>query len=283
MVLTERCVKCLYGRQEAISKDADYLLEIERILKNRGEGDSAPYMVYLFNQVYERKYGKKYSFEKEKKECNDLVLSMQEEIRKKIHAANDPLEQALMFARIGNYMDYGALKKVDTEEFLTLLSDAVWSKKDHEVYQIFLEECKEAKNFLLISDNCGEIVFDKLFLEILKERFPELKVTVMVRGGNVLNDATKEDARYVGLHEVADIITNGEAVSGTIYHLLSEEAKEVLEHADVILSKGQGNFESLSRRGYHVFYAFLCKCDLFMERFQVPKFTGMFLEEACLE
>ncbi len=282
MLVTERCVKCLYGRQEAVSKDEDYLSEIRQILNNRGEMDSAPYMVYLFNQVYEKKYGKKYSFEKEKKECNDFVLSMQEKLRKELRRADDPLERALCFARIGNYMDYGALKEVDTDAFLKLLSDASWSSRDHEVYQSFLEECGRAEHFLLIADNCGEIVLDKLLLEILKERFPKLEITVMVRGGKVLNDVTAEDAEYVGLHETADIITNGKPLSGTVYHLLSDEAKEVFERADVILSKGQGNFESLSRQGHHVFYMFLCKCDLFTERFQVPRFTGLFLEEGIL-
>lgn len=283
MLLTERCVKCLYSRQEAISKEEGYLSEIRQILENRGEFDTAPYMVYLFNQAYEKWYGKKYSFEKEKKECNDFVLSMQEEIKNKILQAEDPLEMALHFARIGNYMDYGALKEVDTDAFLRLLSEAVWSSRDHQVYLSFLEECEKAENFLLIADNCGEIVLDKILLQILKKRFPKLKLTVMVRGGRVLNDVTEEDARYVGIHETADIITNGEPVSGTVYHLLSDEAKEILDYADVILAKGQGNFESLAKQGHHVFYTFLCKCDLFTERFQVPKFTGMFIEEGAKE
>ena len=279
MFLTEKCVKCLYDRQKKISKDEEYLSEIEHILKNRGEQDTAPYMVYLFNRVYEKRFGKKYSYEKEKKECNDLLLSMQEDLRKELLEAENPIEKALNFARIGNYMDYGALKEVDTGRFLTLFKETVWSEKDHKVYLSFLKECEMAKSFLLIADNCGEIVLDKLLIEMLKKRFSDLKVTVMVRGGRVLNDVTMEDAKYVGMHEVADIVTNGEAVSGTVYHLLSEEAKKILDQADVILAKGQGNFESMSRQGRHIFYTFLCKCDLFTERFQVPKFTGMFVEE----
>lgn len=279
MFLTEKCVKCLYGRQEAVSKDEDYLSEIRNILKNRGEQDTAPYMVYLFNQVYEKYYGKKYSYEKEKKACNDLLLSMQDELRSELLKAEEPIEKALNFARIGNYMDYGALKEVDPDRFLELFEEKAWSERDHKVYLSFMKKCEAAKNFLLVADNCGEIVLDKLLIEVIKKRFPALYVTVMVRGGRVLNDVTLEDARYAGIHEVADIVTNGEAVSGTVYHLLSKEAREVLDHADVILAKGQGNFESMSRQGRHIFYTFLCKCDLFTERFQVPKFTGMFIEE----
>ena len=279
MFINENCVKCLYNRQAAITEDKDYLAEIRTILENRGETDTAPYMVYLFNQVYEKRFGKKYSYEKEKKECNDLLLSMQEEIREQIRRSEEPLEKALSFARVGNYMDYGALKNVDTETFLNLLSGAAWTEADHKVFQTFLKECEDAASFLLIADNCGEIVLDKIFIEFLKDRFPELRVTVMVRGGRVLNDVTKEDAVYAGIDKVAHIITNGRPVSGTVYHLLSEEAQDILENADVILSKGQGNYESLSRQERHIFYAFLCKCELFIHKFQVPKFTGMFIEE----
>ena len=104
-------------------------------------------------------------------------------------------------------------------------------------------------------------------------------VTVMVRGGEVLNDVTAEDAEYTGLSRVAGIVSNGAPVAGTIYDMLSPEAKAALDDADVILAKGQGNYETLGARGRHVFYSMLCKCDLFVERFRVPRFTGIFLEE----
>lgn len=80
-------------------------------------------------------------------------------------------------------------------------------------------------------------------------------------------------------NNLADIISNGEAIAGTIYEMLTDEAKGVLDTSDVILAKGQGNYESMSGQGRHIFYEFLCKCDLFTTRFNVPKLTGMFIEE----
>ena len=102
----------------------------------------------------------------------------------------------------------------------------------------------------------------------------------MVRGGEVLNDATMEDAEYVGLTQTARVISSGSAAAGTIYSMLSAEARQALDSADVILAKGQGNYESLSHQGRHIFYSFLCKCELFTERFSVPPLTGMLVEEA---
>ena len=120
---------------------------------------------------------------------------------------------------------------------------------------------------------------DKLMIEQLKKRFLHLTVRALVRGSEVLNDATIEDAQYTGLDKVAEIIPNGDAIAGTIYDMLPQEAKRALDESDVILSKGQGNYESMSGQGRHVFYAFLCKCDLFTSRFNVPKLTGILVEE----
>lgn len=140
-------------------------------------------------------------------------------------------------------------------------------------------QCEDAKSFLLIADNCGEIVLDKLFLSELHRRFPELDLSVMVRGGEVLNDATMEDAEYVDLPQIARVISSGSNAAGTIYDMLSPEARDALDSAQVILTKGQGNYESLSHQGRHIFYSFLCKCEIFTERFSVPPLTGMLVEE----
>ena len=179
----------------------------------------------------------------------------------------------------GNYIDFGAMNEVDEDTFLGLFDRVDMQERDVPVYRSFLNACEKASEFLLITDNCGEIVLDKLMIRQLKNRFPKLHVTLLMRGKDVLNDATPADAVYFGLDALADIVDNGLAIAGTIPSMLPEPAFKALEKADVILAKGQGNYESLSRQGYHVFYAFLCKCELFMNRFQVPKLTGIFVEE----
>ena len=107
-----------------------------------------------------------------------------------------------------------------------------------------------------------------------------MQLSVMVRGGEALNDVTEADARYVGIDQVAQIISNGPAVAGTVYELLPPDAKRCVDEADVILSKGQGNYETFANHGFCAFYLFLCKCDLFTELFDVPKLTGMFIEQS---
>ena len=111
------------------------------------------------------------------------------------------------------------------------------------------------------------------------KRFPQLSVKILVRGKEVLNDATMEDAIYTGMDRIGEVLAGGEAVAGVVYDMLPQDLKTVLDETDVILAKGQGNYETMSGQGRHIFYAFLCKCDLFVNRFQVPRLTGMFVEE----
>lgn len=279
MRISQSCAECLYERQKNKTNNAEYLAEIKRLLDNRKETDTSPYMVYLFNKAHLKYFGKAADYSAIKKQYNDLVLSMEESLHREISSAEDPLAKALIMARIGNYIDFGAMNSIDSGEFLELFRSTEMREGDRMTYEAFLRECTDAKTFLLICDNCGEIVLDKLMLEQLKKRFPQLTVRAMVRGEAVLNDATAEDARYIGLDTAAEIISSGEAIAGTIYEMLPDNAKEILDNSNVILAKGQGNYESMSGQGRHVFYEFLCKCDLFTTRFNVPKLTGMFIEE----
>ncbi|MGN0615845.1 damage-control phosphatase ARMT1 family protein [Ruminococcus flavefaciens] len=279
MRISQSCAECLYNRQKNKTDNTEYLAEIKALLDNRKETDTSPYMVYLFNKVHVRYFGKGADYSAIKKQYNDLVLAMEDSLRHEINSAEEPLAKAMMMSRAGNYIDFGAMNSVDRDEFLSLFSNTEMREDDRKTYVSFLRECTDAKTFLLICDNCGEIVLDKLMLEQLKLRFPHLTVRAMVRGDNVLNDAAAEDAKYVGLDTEAEIISNGEAVAGTIYEMLPDEAKNVLDNSDVILAKGQGNYESLSGQGRHIFYEFLCKCELFTSRFNVPKLTGIFIEE----
>lgn len=282
MRLSEKCAVCLYDKQKRLIQDEDYLAEVRELLENRDIDDTSPYMVYLFNRAFIRRFGDRGEtsrYRAIKQTFNDLVLSMEDAVRQRIEAAEDPLAASILFARIGNYIDFGAMQDVSTETFLGLFENPKMGEADHRTYLSFLQECSKAKSFLLIADNCGEIVLDKLFLEQLEKRFPQLELYVLVRGDVVLNDATPEDAVYAGIDRLAQIVSNGAPIPGTVYKMLSQEARRVLDTADVILAKGQGNYESLSHQGRHIFYVFLCKCDLFTTRFQVPRLTGMFVEE----
>lgn len=273
MRVNDQCAACLLDKQEHKTNDPEYLAEVKRILKNRKENDTAPYLVFLFNQAYERRFGKTEPYKEIKRTYNDYVLSLEDAIRLRIESDCTPLAASFAYARIGNYIDFGAMNQVDSNTFMDLLSSARVCERDLPVLESLIRECGSANRFLLIADNCGEIVLDKLFLEQVRKQFPQIQISVLVRGEEVLNDVTCEDARYVGLDSIAEIISNGSSMAGTVYEMLPDDAKAAMDHADVILAKGQGNYETLSGQGRHIFYSLLCKCELFTNRFKVPKLT----------
>ena len=279
MRVIESCAKCLFDKQQRVSDDPRFLKEIQEIIDNRSAEDTAPYLVYLFGKVYEKHFGPRKPYAEIKRKYNDLVLGKENTLRQRIEASDDPLKKALGYARAGNYIDFGAMNHVEDDVLMNLLDQAELKEQDLPAMESFVRQCRNARSFLLLADNCGEIVLDKLFIEQLLKRFPGLEAKVMVRGGEVLNDATEEDARYSGIDQIAQVISNGNTVAGTVYDMLTEQAQIALNTADVILAKGQGNYETLNGQGRHIFYAFLCKCDLFTDRFHVPRLTGIFVEE----
>ena len=143
-------------------------------------------------------------------------------------------------------------------------------------------ELAKAKNLLYITDNCGEIVLDKIFIEELQNKYKNLKITAMVRGGIASNDATMEDAKEVGLTQVVPVIENGAAIMGTVKEQLNEDAERKIKEADVIIAKGMGNFESMYQEGMNPYYLLLCKCDLYKEIFGVEMYQPIFCKEERL-
>ena len=140
MRISENCAKCLYDKQKNKTENEAYLAEIKELLDNRKENDTSPYMVYLFNQVHTRYFGKGADYKSVKKEYNDLILEMEEDLREEIKKASDPVAKALVMSRVGNYIDFGAMNHVDQSTFLNLLCDTKMREEDEAVYQSFLNE-----------------------------------------------------------------------------------------------------------------------------------------------
>lgn len=285
MKLYAACMSCLLSGQEKRIRDyqnedekAEYMKELMRLIVNSTEETCAPWLAAQIEKVYEKYFGKNGDYKAIKEEYNRLVMSMEEKLEKKLQQETDPLRAALIYARVGNYIDFSAVEKVDQDAFLALF-DRKEDVLDEKEYQYFCKELEQSKTLVYLLDNCGEIVLDKLVIRILKDRYPQLKITAFVRGAEVVNDVTMDDAIFTGLTEEVEVLSNGDDVAGTILSRLSEETREKMEKADVILSKGQGNFESLYGCGLNVYYLFLCKCDWFMKKFQVERFHGMFLNE----
>ncbi len=217
-------------------------------------------------------------FAGEKARSNQFILERLPAIRQRIDAAADPVYAALQMAVLGNYLDFSALRgEVSFETLEGLLDRAAELDLDKEACRSLVGQLKSAKRLLYITDNCGEIGMDRLCAETLAAHFPQLSVTFCVRGGPVSNDATREDARAVGIE--FPVIDNGIAMAGMHPECIGEEARAAMENADVILAKGQANAETLLGCGKNIYYLFLVKCRRFQTLFGKPKLTPMLVRE----
>jgi uncharacterized protein with ATP-grasp and redox domains len=217
-------------------------------------------------------------FLEEKRQSNAFVLERMEQIREKIQRAEDPVLAGLKFAILGNYIDFSALYgEVSFEKLDKMLETALEMELDMSIYRSLCEELEQGGKLLYLTDNAGEIGFDRLFAEAIYDAYPQVEITFCVRGGPALNDATREDAAQVGIP--FPVIDNGNCVPGTELKILGREAKAALDAADIILAKGQANAETLLDSGYNIYFAFLIKCVRFMERYGLPKLTPMLVKE----
>ncbi len=224
-------------------------------------------------------FGREADFSKIKHTYNQMMLNKEDEVQREIAASADPLKRAIQYAMTGNYIDFGALDGVEDEKLEELLKRSTQNPVDAKEYANLKKDLAEASKLVYLTDNCGEIVLDKILIGQLMQQYPQIDITVIVRGKPALNDATLEDAEEAGLSEVVTVIGNGSGITGTWLPEISAEAREKIEEADLILSKGQGNFETLQGCGKNIYYMFLCKCKLFVERFQMEQFEGVLANE----
>lgn len=188
---------------------------------------------------------------------NEMAAALIPAIRKYIELSSDPLVMAVRYAITGNIIDLGAKNRIGYAEIYEELQNASMQPIFGNI-EAFRRVILKAKTILYLTDNAGEIFFDGLLIEQLKGAC----VTLAVRGAPVINDATRSDAQAAGLDNIAEIIDNGSDAPGTILGDCNNEFRRHFHEADMVIAKGQGNFESLSDESREIFFLFKTKCPV---------------------
>ncbi len=224
------------------------------ILKTLPDDATPPEISTEVHQLVRELTGHQDPYLEVKREATAKALSMVPELRQLITASPDPLETAVRLSIAGNMMDFGPKQDYDLWEVVEKVLASDFAINDLPA----LRQCLgEVESVLLLGDNAGEHVFDMLLMESLT-----VPVTYVVRGGPVLNDVTMEDAAVIGLDKIVEVIDNGASVPGTILSRCSHTFQERFQHADLILAKGMGNYESLSDVRAPIFFLFRVKCPV---------------------
>jgi len=200
-----------------------------------------------------------------KDQQNHLVLGLLPELEASLEASPDPLGLAVRLTIAGNVIDLGVKGSLSEAEVRQAIEQALNETFVGDL-ETFRQAVSEAQSILYLADNADEIALDRLLIEQLGPA----SVTLAVRGAPILNDATRSDAQAVGLEERVEVIDNASDAPGTVLEDCSEAFRKQMAKADLILAKGQGNFETLSQAKGNLFFLFKAKCTVIAEHAGVP-------------
>ena len=280
------CILCILKKNLEIARSLGdektataFARELMRAYVDGSPEATAPHITAVASRLFQKYYGLEPDrFREEKEASNRFAMARLEDIRRRVDGAEDRVYAGLQFAILGNYIDFSALhEEVSFEKLDELLDSAQELQVDKDNWKAFCRDLEKGKRLLYLTDNAGEICFDRIFAEKLQEAYPHLEITFCVKGGFAVNDATREDAILAGIP--FPVIDNGNCIQGMALDQLSEQAQQALETADVIFSKGQANVETMIGCGYNIYYAFLIKCEKFQKLFQKPQLTPMLIRE----
>lgn len=188
---------------------------------------------------------------------NRLALDLLPAFQRRIQAAVDPWETAVRLAIAGNMMDLGVKSGLSESEIQVSIAQSLYESLAGSPADL-AAAVSAAGRILYLTDNAGEIVFDRLLIEML----PHSKVTVAVRGAPVINDATMADAEAAGLTRLVPVIDNGSDAPGTVLDDCSEAFRRRFAEADLVIAKGQGNFETLRESSQQIYFLLRAKCPV---------------------
>jgi uncharacterized protein with ATP-grasp and redox domains len=268
------CIPCFFKQalESARIAGADdvtqrnILNEVAKILPAFRLDASPPEMARMIYQIVQAETGVEDPYLHIKEESNRFALSIYDHLVQKLNG-REHLLTAVELSIAGNIIDFGPKNSLNINEELEKILAQEHQMIGHEdprlfQYEPFKSSLKQSNNILYLADNAGEIVFDRVLLEVIREIYPEIKIWFAVKEKPAINDALVNDAQVCGISGIADIISSGSDAPGTMLSLCSEPFLKIFKSADMVISKGQGNFETLSDADRPIFFLLLAKCPV---------------------
>lgn len=271
------CIPCFYkqaldaariaGADELIQKKI--IDELSLLIPNFTLETTPPEMGRVIYSLVGKISGGKDPFKEIKENSNKFALKLYPELKQEINNSEDRLLAAVKLSSIGNIIDYGAKNSLNVVEEIDHLfqGNFIINNENSSTtfkYNQFKESLNKVNTIIYLADNAGEVVFDRLLIEELVEELGK-QVIYVVRGKPIINDALIEDAIFCGINKVAKITSSGSDAPGTIMKYCSSEFIELYQNAELIISKGQGNYEALSEEDKLIFFLFKAKCSVIAE------------------
>jgi hypothetical protein len=268
------CIPCFFKQAKEAAKIADatevhqqqIVSKLTEMIDNFSYLECPPFMGRRLYQLVARVTGKKDIFKDIKYKSDEFAIKLYPELKKRIEDSDDKLLSAVMLAIIGNIIDYGAKHSFDIKKEIDKILNPNFDichnyRKALFEFDKFKRALNKTDSVLYLADNAGEVVFDRILIEEMKK-----KVIYVVRERPIINDALREDATICGIDKVAEVISSGCDGPGLMLRYCNKVFLKLFNSAKMIISKGQGNFEALSREDRcPIFFLFRVKCDVVAE------------------
>ncbi len=277
MKINDSCLPCLVNQvikvadiTHAENREALYK-EVFAYLSTLTFTETNPEIVGATFELLKKHIGNEDPYKEIRAYYNTLFLKMQDIFSDKIASKEDPFLTALTYAILGNIIDFNPIHNSSMDTILETFEniDNLTLTVNH--VQQLTQDILHGKRLLYLGDNCGEICLDKLLLREIKRKNPSLEIYFGVRGTPVVNDSIEADAYFVGINEYATIISNGDRSLGTVLSRTSREFNAIYNSADIIIAKGQANYESLSEDTQkNIYFLLVTKCEIIARDIGIP-------------
>lgn len=267
MKINEQCLPCLVNQAIKVANltDAQNREELYKkifgLMSHMDFSKTNPEIVGESYRLIKQHIGCTDPYMETKTYYNQFFLANIDVYDEKMHS----LEDAVKHAIVANIIDFNPVHSNVNEDIQNFFSNIDNLKFTINDVDSLLDDIQKAKNILYLGDNCGEICFDKLLIKRMKDINPQCRIYFGVRGEAVVNDNTEGDAYFVGMDEYATIISNGDYSLGTIISRTSHEFRKIYQNADVVVAKGQANYESLSEEDKNIYFLLIAKCNVIAE------------------
>ena len=262
----KKCIKCFFDQADRtallVGADEGKRKEIRRKIKNylknvsflRSPADLSNRAIEIACEVT----GVPDPYLHLKEKYNRIAKKLYPKLKKIMMGAKDRLLMSIKMAIAGNIIDLGILINIDIDKTIKKAIGTNFAGRNYNLLKKMLEK---PRNILYICDNAGEIVFDRLLIEELLKKH---QVVVSVKSGPVINDAMAKDAKYAGISKITKVITTGNGCLGVVWRRSSKEFKDAFKNADLIISKGQANYETLEgfKTDRPIFFLMQSKCPV---------------------
>lgn len=276
------CIPCMLrqalGAARVISDDAvmhrRVLNEVSRLIPELPLDVTPPEVAQQVYRLVYRLTGSEDPYREEKRRANEIALSLYPHLKRVVADSDEPLLTACKLAIGGNSIDLGPTSRY--ADINSIISFALDNGLGIDDYDDFRRSICKSRRIMYLGDNAGEVVFDRILIEEIK-RTKEVHVDFVVRESPIINDATILDANFVGLPNVAEIVSSGSDAPATVLSQCSEKMIELYHASDIIIAKGQGNYESLSLEEGNIFFLLKAKCEV------IAGMLGVQIGEAVLK